>query len=278
MHPSNPPSPRRLAGAPFLPWPWPLPALLAWGGGWCALLLAAQAGFAPGVGLGLGVAASLALALHSSGRWRRGIAALGFPLSALALPGSTTVPAWAWGLALLPLLLLYPLRAWRDAPFFPTPGDGLAGLDSCIGTPAPQSVLDAGCGLGHGLRELQRLWPQAALHGLEWSRPLAWASAWRCPRARIRRGDMWAADWSAHDLVYLFQRPESMARAAAKAVHELAPGAWLVSLEFPLSAVPDGLVLHAGLNTTPAVGAQTRPVWVYRRVAAPRSMKQARGR
>ena len=45
---------------------------------------------------------------------------------------------------------------------------------------------------------------------------------------------MWRADWSGYQLVYLFQRPESMARAAAKARAELAPGAWLVSLEFPL--------------------------------------------
>ena len=36
-------------------------------------------------------------------------------------------------------------------------------------------------------------------------------------------------------MVYLFQRPESMERAFAKATHELAPGCWLVSLEF---AVP----------------------------------------
>jgi len=32
--------------------------------------------------------------------------------------------------------------------------------------------------------------------------------------------------------VYLFQRPESMGRAADKARAELRPGAWLVSLEF----------------------------------------------
>ena len=31
-----------------------------------------------------------------------------------------------------------------------------------------------------------------------------------------RRGDIWAADWSGYELVYLFQRPESMARALSR--------------------------------------------------------------
>ena len=66
---------------------------------------------------------------------------------------------------------------------------------------------------------------------------------------------MWKADWSAYQMVYLFQRPESMARAAAKAQAELAPGAWLVSLEF---AVP-GWLPSAQLR---APG--RRVVWLYR--------------
>ena len=43
---------------------------------------------------------------------------------------------------------------------------------------------------------------------------------------------MWQIDWSPYQLVYVFQRPESMQRAALKAAKELKPGAWLVSLEF----------------------------------------------
>jgi hypothetical protein len=33
---------------------------------------------------------------------------------------------------------------------------------------------------------------------------------------------MWRADWSGYQLVYLFQRPESMARAWAKGCAEMA--------------------------------------------------------
>lgn len=88
--------------------------------------------------------------------------------------------------------------------------------------------------MGDGLQALRRAYPQARIEGVEWSWPLRLLCALRCPWARVRQGDMWRADWSGYQLVYLFQRPESMARAAAKARAELAPGAWLVSLEFPL--------------------------------------------
>ena len=60
----------------------------------------------------------------------------------------------------------------------------------------------------------------------------------------MRRADIWAADWSGFDLVYLFQRPESMARAAEKAQRELRPGAWMVSLEFDAAALAPTKVLE----------------------------------
>ena len=231
-----------------------MPALLIWTLAWSAWALlgglGAGSAWAGAAGTGLGAA----LALACEGLWRRAIAAAGFPLSALAQGAAAGWPAWAWLLLLLPLLLLYPLRAWRDAPFFPTPTAALSGLEKLVHS--PRRVLDAGCGLGHGLRELRRLWPQAQIHGMEWSRPLSWLAAWRCPWAQVRSGDMWSADWSGYDLVYLFQRPESMARAHRKAWQELAPGGWLVSLEFEVPDEPATARLGA---------ADGRSVWVYRK-------------
>jgi len=255
------PASTRLSGRWRLRLPWPLPAVLVWAGAWLLWLALARAGLPPAWAFGLTLAASTTVALLCSGPWRRGIAAAGFPLSALALGGAAAVPPWVWLLLLLPVLALYPLRAWRDAPLFPTPADALLGLDAVVGTPV--RVLDAGCGLGDGLLALQRLWPQAQCSGVEWSPLLALATRWRCRtagmHAHIQRGDMWAASWAGHDLVYLFQRPESMARAHAKALAELAPGAWLVSLEF---AVP-GVVAQACLH-----GDGRKPVWVYQPVPA----------
>ena len=99
-------------------------------------------------------------------------------------------------------------------------------------------------GLGHGLAALRRCWPQAQIEGIEWSRVLRLGAALRCPWARVRRGDMWAADWRGCTLVYLFQRPESMARAWDKARAELAPGAWLLSLDFAVPGVAPTLLLQ----------------------------------
>jgi hypothetical protein len=238
--------------------PWPLPALTAWAAAWL-LFVALQraqlpAAWALVLACGLGTAASLL------GRtwWRRGLIAAGFPLS-LALTGAAGLPAWIWLVPLALLLLVYPLNAWRDAPLFPTPPDALNNLPDFAPLEPGARALDAGCGLGDGLMALRQAYPLAQLEGLEWSRPLRWLCARRCPWAQVRRGDMWRADWSGYQLVYLFQRPESMARAAAKAQAELAPGAWLVSLEFPVPGVPP----HAQLRAP-----DDRPVWVYRMPAA----------
>ncbi|HMC15449.1 MAG TPA: class I SAM-dependent methyltransferase, partial [Albitalea sp.] len=72
--------------------------------------------------------------------------------------------------------------------------------------------------------------------------------------ATVSRADIWSVDWSAYNLVYLFQRPESMPRAADKAGRELRPGAWLASLEF---AVPE-LTAQKVLSCPDG-----RRVWLY---------------
>jgi SAM-dependent methyltransferase len=234
-------------------WVWPLPALLAWLLAWAVYLAAGGLGLGVVPALMLAATAGAALALTVATRWRRLLVAAGFPLS-LAASGAA-VPGWAWLLPLALLLLLYPWRNWRDAPLYPTPRGALAGLADAAPLPPQARVLDAGCGAGDGLRALHAAYPQAELVGIESSAVLAALARRRCRKARIVRGDLWAADWSGHDLVYLFQRPESMPPALAKAARELRPDAWLVSLEFEVPGVP----AHARLE--PVAG---KPVWVYR--------------
>ena len=236
-------------------WLWPVPALL----GWCL----AWAVFAGVRGLALPLAAALVLgtataalaALVGCRGWRRrSITLLGFPLSAAAL-GAAQLPSFIWLLALAPLWLAYPLRAWRDAPFFPTRRGALQAARKLIFLSPRARLLDAGCGLGDGLLALREAWPQVQLEGVEWSRPLALLAHLRCGFAKVRCGDMWLHDWRPYELVYLFQRPESMARAAAKASAEMRTGSWLVSLEF---AVP-GWREHALLKPP-----GQRVIWIYR--------------
>jgi SAM-dependent methyltransferase len=196
-----------------------------------------------------------ALALSAATPWRRLFVAAGFPLS-LALSGAaSTLPAWAWLAPLAALAILYPVGAWRDAPLFPTPKGALRGLARQLSLPTEGRFLDAGCGLGDALVELHREFPRATLFGVEWSAPLRLACALRCRFATVRRVDMWVADWSGFDLVYVFQRPESMERVLAKASRELRPGAWLASLEFEADSRRPTWVF---------VCADGRPLWLYR--------------
>jgi SAM-dependent methyltransferase len=233
---------------------WPLPALLTWALAW-GLFIGLRAA-------GLGALPAFLLAVLASGvpawtgrtPWRRLFMLAGFPLSLLASGAADALPGWVWLLPLALLLALYPLGTWRDAPLFPTPGAALLGLADRAPLPAGAQVVDAGCGLGAGLIELHGQYPQARMHGLEWSWPLTLLCALRCRFAQVRRADIWSADWSGFDMVYLFQRPESMARAMEKAAAELKPGAWLVSLEFEAS----GWRPAARLETVPG-----KPVWLY---------------
>jgi SAM-dependent methyltransferase len=128
-------------------------------------------------------------------------------------------------------------------------------LPSFAPLPAGARVLDAGCGLGHGLQALRRAYPQAQLYGIEWSAALRLLCALRLPWARISRGDIWLADWSGYHMVYLFQRPESMPKAVAKAARELRPGAVLVSLDFEAAQ----LVPKASYSARDG-----KMVWIYK--------------
>jgi SAM-dependent methyltransferase len=233
---------------------WPLPALLAWGLGWLVFEVLHLATLSLPVAIGAAVVAGAALTVLGSTAWRRAFIALGFLLSLTVSGAAGAIPSWAWLLPLALLAMLYPINAWRDAPLFPTPAEALRDLAQVAPLPAGALLLDAGCGMGDGLRELRREYPNAVLHGLEWSWPLRLACAWRCRDARVRRADIWPVDWSPYALVYLFQRPESMERAAAKALRELRPGAWLASLEFDVPGLAPTKVLEC---------ADGRRLWLY---------------
>ena len=232
---------------------WPIPALLVWAASWLLFSFLQRSGWDHWLAIGACALLGALCSVLASTPWRRLAIAAGFPLS-LLLSGGAAIPGWAWFIALVLIALVYPMNAWRDAPLFPTPFDALSDLSTHAPLSDGAKVLDAGCGLGHGLRALRAAYPLAHLSGTEWSWPLRLLTGLLCPWARIRQGDMWKDDWSTYDMVYLFQRPETMPRAVAKAAAELKPGAWLVSLEFP------------ALELTPQAKLEQvegKPVWMY---------------
>ena len=245
---------------------WPLPAVLGWGLGWLTYTTAVGLG-APGLwGVLVGTLAAAAIGIWSDTVWRAALVAVGFPLLMAFSSAFATVPAGWWLVPLALLLLAYPLKAWRDAPYFPTYAGALDDLPSVAKLQAAAPVLDAGCGLGVGLRALHGAYPQAQLHGIEWSAPLAWWARLRCRFASVRRGDMWASSWAPYSMVYVFQRPESMSRVMAKARREMVAGSWLVSLEFEA----------VGWRATACLRSpQGKPVWIYR-VPVRRSARSAK--
>ncbi len=241
---------------------WPVPALLAWGLAWMVFLTLRSAGVEP-IWAVLATAAiggmfAAVAALRGASRWRQLFIVLGFPLSLVASGAASGLPAWLWLAPLGLLLALYPLRSWQDAPLFPTPRGALLGLARTTGLPSTARLMDAGCGLGDGLLALRAEFPQAQILGLEWSRLLTPLCRLRCAAngasAEVRRADIWSTSWADQDLVYLFQRPESMPRAVEKAGVELHAGAWLVSLEFEAAG---------WLPTAKLESVKGKPVWIY---------------
>ncbi|MBL0727633.1 class I SAM-dependent methyltransferase [Piscinibacter sp. HJYY11] len=238
---------------------WPLPALLVWGLCWGLFLGLRALEARDWASLLLATAAGAVLSLLSARRWRRVFIALGFPLSVLASGVAGGIPAWGWLLPLLALFALYPLHTWRDAPMFPTPSGALQGLSRIVWLDGENPrVVDAGCGMGDALRELHHQFPHARLDGLEWSWALRFACALRCKwlrvPARVKRADIWKADWTPYAMVYLFQRPESMPRAVRKAGRELRCGAWMASLEFEATELQPTAVHEC---------ADGRKLWLY---------------
>lgn len=241
-----------------LSWPprWPLPALIAWGLSWLSFTLLESLGAPSAWALLGGTLVGVLLSSLGSTLWRRGLIVLGFPLSQIIFfTQALSLPPLAWFALLILIAAVYPLNAWHDAPLFPTPSKALLEVPIHINLPSTGKILDAGCGLGDGLKALRAAFPHATLSGIEMSWLLRLLCALRCPWARIRQGDIWQVSWVDYDLVYLFQRPESMPRAIEKASTELKAGSWLVSLEFEARQLKPSAVVY---------GEDGRPVWMYR--------------
>ena len=169
---------------------WPMPALLAWSAAWLCFEVLKTIGLPEWVAMVIATFVGGALTTLVHTRMRRALVVLGFPLSMMASSSSFAMPSIGWLLLLGLIVLIYPRKAWRDAPLFPTPKKALKELPEHIALGGGARILDAGSGLGDGLIALRDAYPRADLNGLEMSWPLRILSALRCSFARIRQGDI----------------------------------------------------------------------------------------
>jgi hypothetical protein len=155
-----------------------------------------------------------------------------------ALP-DTPIPAWAFLLAALVLVLFY-WNTLRRVPLYLTNRTTTAALLALLPSRADARFLDLGHGFGGTLLRLARARPDMRFDGIE-SAPMPYAVSWlwqgllHRANARVLYGDLWKLDLGPYDLVYAFLSPAPMSALNAKAMREMKPGSLLVSNSFAIA-------------------------------------------
>ncbi len=195
-----------------------------------------------------GLAAGLTLGLLAAGlgRWF-GLASwwwwlnLGF-VPALLLFSGAALPSWVFLVGFLLLLLGNWNSVGERVPLYLTGARSRQQLaEWLVRQSADFRFVDLGCGPAGTLLWLARRFPQAQFVGVE-TAPLpfviAWLRALPQDNCRIRYETLWRTDLAQFDVVYCFLSPAPMAALWAKAVAQMAGGAWLVSNSFEVPGVP----------------------------------------
>ena len=239
---------------------------------WAIVLAAIRAGV-PLAGFALAIAQGAGAALIShllrAPRWWQYFHA-GF--SVLVWLSSHWAIAPGWFLAAFIVLGLFYWTTFRtQVPLFLSNRATVTALAALL-PPTPARVLDAGAGTGSALRPLAQTRPDCSFVGIE-AAPAPWFIGRLMAGARAnltwRRGDFWAEDWSAYDVVYVFLSPVPMARVWAKATQEMRPGSRLISNSFEIP----GLTPR---QAVPANAAGGRPLFVYTPGADAETREKAR--
>ncbi|MCZ4304428.1 class I SAM-dependent methyltransferase [Zoogloeaceae bacterium G21618-S1] len=164
-----------------------------------------------------------------------------------------------WYLAAFTVLALFYWTSFRtQVPLFLTNATTTHAVLALL-PDTPARVLDAGAGTGSLLRPLAAARPDCHFVGIE-AAPGPWVIgrllAAGTTNIDWRRGDFWADDWAAYDLIYTFLSPVPMPEVWAKANTQMRPGARLVSNSFAVPGVAPDFVV-------PATEAGGRELYVY---------------
>ncbi len=228
-----------------------LKAFLAQLLGWLLAAGLARFGLLPAelwwlVGAQAASAATFAFALRSAPWWLPVHLAFS-PL--LVAANQLGVPP-GWYLAVFIVLTVVYWTSFRtQVPLYLSNAETVAAVAQLLPSGRPARVLDAGSGTGSLIVPLARQRPDCHFDGIEAapgpylvSRLLARG----LPNVGIVRGDFFARNWSAYDMIYAFLSPVPMTRVWRKARNELRPGAILVSNSFEVPGVAPARVIELG--------------------------------
>jgi hypothetical protein len=184
---------------------------------------ASVAGFAVGLGWLIGLAP-----------WWLAINAVFVPALSWGLAVDIP-PSWALG-ALVTLIVVYG-RIWKSrVPLFFSSARTQKTLEDLLVEAKPDgriAFLDVGCGDARVLTRLAAMHPGSRFEGVEQAFAPWLLARLRCALAtgdsRVRRGDLWALDLGAYDVVYAYLSPAVMPELWRKACGEMREGALLVS-------------------------------------------------
>lgn len=188
---------------------------------WGALVL--QALLSAGLTRGLGLAV-----------WWQWIA-LAFPFAVALALSAGSLPAWPFGLGFLLLYLFFSNAARERVPLYLTNRATIEALSRLMTERGGATFIDLGSGLGGVVRGLAGKGRNA--EGYE-TAPMAFlisaVLSKLTGRGTIHRQDIWSADISSADIVYVFLSPEPMLAIHDKARREMKPGSLLVSNSFAI--------------------------------------------
>ena len=165
--------------------------------------------------------------------------ALVFPVALSLALNAGDLPAWPFAVAFVVLYLFFSNTARERVPLYLSNKQTAEALLSLMRQRGGRRFIDLGSGLGGVVRALDG--EGRVARGVE-SAPMVWLVSVLLSkierRGQILRQDIWAADVSSEDLVYVFLSTEPMPALYQKARREMKAGSLLVSNSFPVPGVP----------------------------------------
>ncbi len=217
---------------------WPTLSLLSWISDWLVFLWLINLKVGSSVAFFIVLLLVIVkLLIVKTSKWKKIFLLLGFPLSAFLLQINQASSTIGWLMPLLILLIVYPPNSWKDAPIYPTPKNALDGLNAILNLKNNSKILDFGCGVGHGIKAILQEWPNSYVFGVENSIFFYLFTKLKYHKATIIFDNMWDVHLSNFNVLYVFQRPETMTEIWEKAKKEMPPNSFVISLSFPIENV-----------------------------------------